>query len=99
MAFKDPELLNAIIREAEVKLAEIIDEYKDLEHLNVYGEVVQGELSECIIDYVALNWIELVVMGTSGIGGTCEFLFGSNPQRIVAKVSCPVLTLQPFDRQ
>ncbi len=69
-----------------------------VEGITVTGKILEGNFFRVIRDYVAENYIDLVVMGTHGTGGIREFVFGSHAQEIVTSVNCPVLSLQPSDQ-
>ena len=46
---------------------------------------------DAINQAVALNNIELIVMGSNGATGAAEVLFGSNTLKVIRNVDCPVL--------
>ncbi|MAB58749.1 MAG: universal stress protein, UspA family [Aequorivita sp.] len=48
-------------------------------------------IADAINQAVALNNIELIVMGSNGATGAAEVLFGSNTLKVIRNVDCPVL--------
>lgn len=50
-----------------------------------------------IIRYATDNEIDLIVMGTHGLGPVEQMLLGSVAERVVRKASCPVLTVRRLD--
>jgi nucleotide-binding universal stress UspA family protein len=73
-----------------------------LEHLVPAGDPVAGHVIACVVigpplqtilDYVAAQHIDLVVMGTHGRGGLARFLLGSVAERMVHSAQVPVLTI------
>ncbi len=42
---------------------------------------------------VALNNIELIIMGTNGATDAAEIIFGSNTLKVIRKVNCPVIAV------
>ncbi|MEM1321875.1 MAG: universal stress protein [Bacteroidota bacterium] len=53
-----------------------------------------GKLIENIIDYCNSYAIDFMVMGSHGASGKNEFFIGSNTQRVVRMVHCPVLIIK-----
>ena len=51
-------------------------------------------LPESVAAYVQDNGIDLIVMGSYGASGKSEFFIGSNTQKVVRTVHCPVLVLK-----
>lgn len=58
-------------------------------------KVLKGEPYKAIAKAVTANKIDLVVMGTHTKGGIDKFFFGSTTERVMRKVSCPVLVISP----
>ncbi|MCI4668996.1 MAG: universal stress protein [Bacteroidia bacterium] len=53
-----------------------------------------GDIVPLVQNYVDENQIDLMVMGTHGLGGFNEWLFGSNAQKVVRKAACPSIVLK-----
>jgi nucleotide-binding universal stress UspA family protein len=60
-----------------------------------HGEVVLGDQSDAIINYIGDNKIDLVVMGTHGRKGLDRVLFGSVAERVIKTSRVPVLVVNP----
>ncbi len=53
-----------------------------------------GRLFETVKDFVGKNKIDFIVIGSHGTSGKNEFFLGSNTQKIVRMVHCPVLVVK-----
>jgi nucleotide-binding universal stress UspA family protein len=60
------------------------------------AEVVLGDASERILEYVKSNKIDLLIMGTHGRKGLDKVLFGSVADRVSKLSSAPVLFINPY---
>ncbi len=56
--------------------------------------VMTGQPFSEIIRYVEAHGIDLIVMGTHGLGGIEHMLLGSVAEKVVRKAPCPVLTVR-----
>jgi nucleotide-binding universal stress UspA family protein len=54
-------------------------------------QVALGQPTEKIIEAVTAHAINLVIMGSHGIGGLGKMLFGSTTYDVARKVRCSVL--------
>lgn len=61
----------------------------------VYTEVLEGNVTEEIVRRAETLPADLVVIGTHGRSGLDRFMLGSVTERILRKVSAPVLTVPP----
>ena len=50
-------------------------------------------LTDAISQIIVVKAIDLVVMGTNGVTGASEVLFGSNTINVIRKVDCPTLVI------
>jgi len=77
----------------EEQLNELVNnpKYKDIE---LKGEVVTGNPYVNIAKVIAEQKMDLVVMGTQGASGLEEILVGSNTEKVVRRVKCPVITVK-----
>jgi nucleotide-binding universal stress UspA family protein len=80
--------------EAEAKMSEIVDSG------SMYGMaretiVENGTLWATIESLVELHKIDLLVLGTHGLGGLKKFVIGSGAEQIFRQVRIPVLTVGP----
>jgi len=60
------------------------------------GQVLRGEAADAIVDYVNALEDALVVMGTHGAKGIEKVLLGSVAERVLKRVSCPILVFNPY---
>jgi nucleotide-binding universal stress UspA family protein len=65
--------------------------------VTVKTTVGQGSVSETILEYIAENDIDLVVVGTRGHHGLERYLLGSVAERLVRRSPVPVLTVRTED--
>jgi nucleotide-binding universal stress UspA family protein len=57
-------------------------------------KVVDGDVSEGIIEASNEIAADVIIMGTHGTSGVKEFLMGSNVYSVVSGASCPVISIQ-----
>ena len=57
-------------------------------------EVLEGKPHHRIVEYIAANEVDLVLMATHGADGLKEVFIGSNAQKIIRNSTCPVLTVK-----
>ncbi|MFB6135401.1 MAG: universal stress protein [Halobacteriaceae archaeon] len=60
---------------------------------DVTGTVLRGDPDQVIVDYVANNDVDLVVMGTHGRTGLDRIVLGSVTERVLRRSTVPVLTV------
>ena len=72
---------------------------------SVYEGILNGEeftfvpkvdfdnIVDAVNQAVALNNIELIIMGSNGATGAAEVIFGSNTLKIIRKVECPIIVI------
>jgi len=65
----------------------------ETEGVEIKGKVSPLTLMEYIKDEIKENEIDLCVVGTTGSTGLDEFFIGSNTEKIVRQVSCPVISV------
>jgi len=59
-------------------------------------KVVSGDPADRIIEYIASEDIDLVIMGTHGRKGLEKILLGSVAAEVVSRSTAPVVTINPF---
>lgn len=82
--------LNMVYENLEKALAELTQLHPGL---SIRPVVMGGLFLPTVEEMVANEHIDLVVMGTKGASGLKEFLVGSNTEKVVRRVNCPVLTV------
>jgi nucleotide-binding universal stress UspA family protein len=63
-------------------------------HARVKGFILDGAPSDEIVRFARSRKVELIVMGTHGRKGIAKFFVGSVADRVVARATCPVLTVR-----
>lgn len=74
-------------KELNVAAARITD-------VKVRTEVLFGNAASAIIDCAAVNEVDLIVMGTHGLGPVMHMVMGNVAERVVRGAPCPVLTVR-----
>lgn len=77
---------NAMMRFAELKRAHPETE--------IFTSYCSGNLVKAIKKYTEQHCIQFVIMGSHGASGKNEFFIGSNTQKVVREVHCPVLVIK-----
>lgn len=85
-------MLKELREKAEKQFEKLISKYAD--DAKVKASVEFGATSVMIEDYAAGKEIDLVIMGTRGASGVREFLIGSNTEKVVRRVACPVIAIK-----
>lgn len=98
----------SILETAEINLpAELVSKFrgdiyeniakKDIDHKNVEPKVIEAKNASLgISEFVEKNNIDLVVMNTyAGKKGKRKDFIGSNAERVLQTVGCPVITIKP----
>jgi nucleotide-binding universal stress UspA family protein len=76
--------------------AHVRDLLTPAEHTRFHAQtaVLFGSAPAKILEYIALETIDLIVMGTHGRGGVAHALMGSVAEKVVRSATCPVLTIR-----
>ena len=80
-----------IKKDAENILEDNIEEYKNIDNASLQTQVIIGNPSEEIIKFANDEKIELIVMGTTGLGGLSKIVSGSVARNVSEKAKCPVM--------
>lgn len=75
-----------ILKEAKDNMGTIPGEIKT--------EVLEGPPAEAILSVAEARQVDLIVMGTRGLGRLAGLLIGSQSQKVVAHAACPVLLVR-----
>ena len=84
--------------EAKKRLKTLIPS-EDAEGLDWEPVIRQGEPFLEIIRFAKEEDIDLIVIGTHGRSGFEHIIFGSTAEKVVRKAPCPVLSVQPEQRE
>lgn len=60
----------------------------------VHKEILEGPAAEAILSVADARNVDLIIMGTRGLGGLTSVLLGSQSQKVVGQASCPVLLIR-----
>jgi nucleotide-binding universal stress UspA family protein len=82
---------NQIIRNALVLLKDIKERYPEL---NITTSYSGDKLINAIKDYAKKHGVDFIVMGSHGASGKNEYFIGSNTQKVIRSVHCPVLVVK-----
>jgi len=89
-------LYDSIVKKTKHKLAKLIveleSEFKN-DKFNFQILVDYDALPEAINQIKTTKIIDLIVMGTNGVTGAKEVVFGSNTINVIRKVDCPTLVI------
>ncbi len=75
-------------------LEDNIEKYRNIENVSLQTQVLIGNTSDEIIKFANDEKIDLIIMGTTGLGGIKKFVFGSVARNVSEKASCPVMLLR-----
>lgn len=84
------QIIAARTREAESTLNTAIEEIGELP-AEMHKEILEGPPAEAILSVANVREIDLIVMGTRGLGRLAGALLGSQSQKVVSHAACPVL--------
>ena len=60
----------------------------------VKTEILEGPPAEAILSVAETRGVDLIIMGTRGLGRLAGLLVGSQSQKVVAHAHCPVLLVR-----
>jgi nucleotide-binding universal stress UspA family protein len=80
-----------IKKDAENMLEENIEKYRNIENVSLEVQVLIGNPSDEIIKFANDEKIELIIMGTTGLGGLSKIVSGSVARNVSEKAKCPVM--------
>lgn len=84
------QVIAARTREAETTLNAALEEVGQVPG-ELKTEVLEGPAAEAILRVAEVRQIDLIVMGTRGLGRLAGALLGSQSQKVVSHATCPVL--------
>lgn len=91
-----PNIQNAItarMQQAELILQPALDAIGETEEI-VKTEILEGPPAEAILNVAEVRGVELIIMGTRGLGRLTGLVLGSQSQKVVAHAQCPVLLVR-----
>ncbi|HSR19842.1 MAG TPA: universal stress protein [Anaerolineales bacterium] len=60
----------------------------------LHEEILEGPVADAILNVAATRKVDVIVMGSRGLGRLEGALLGSNSQKVVSLASCPVLIVR-----
>jgi nucleotide-binding universal stress UspA family protein len=82
--------IDSRLEQAEAKMEEAVQEIGEFSG-KITREIMEGPASEAILNVAEVRNIELIVMGTRGMGSLKGLLIGSTSQKVLSHAQCPVL--------
>ncbi|MBY9082177.1 universal stress protein [Paenibacillus sp. HN-1] len=89
-----PASVNKDYYDLAVKTTEEVKQRLTDEGLNAKVELLQGSPAETILKYAKDNEIDIIVIGSRGLGGIREFVLGSVSHNVVQSARIPVLVVK-----
>jgi nucleotide-binding universal stress UspA family protein len=80
---------------AKETMTQLIEENKT-KYENISGIVYKGEIVDTIVQFAEEEKAGMVIIGTHGAKGLEKILLGSVAERVLKRVHCPTLTMNPY---
>ncbi len=80
-------------KQAEAEMEEAKQMIQDLPN-NKQFSVLKGHIASTILDYAKKQEVDLIVIGSRGLGGVQRFFLGSVSFHVVQKAHCDVLVVK-----
>lgn len=89
-----PASVNKDYYDLAVQTAGEVKNRLDAEELNTVVEMIQGAPAEVILNYAKQQAVDVIVIGSRGLGGLREFVLGSVSHNVVQHAQVPVLIIK-----
>ena len=89
-------IYEAIVKKPKQKLSNLVENFKSkfkYDHYNFHILVDYDVFTDAINQTVSSKNIDLIVMGSNGVTGAKEVVFGSNTINVIRKVDCATLVI------
>lgn len=89
-------IYNSIVKKSKNKLAKLIEDLKiefKSDNYSFYSLVDYDKLTDAINQIKISKSIDLIVMGSNGVTGAKEIVFGSNTVNVIRNVDCTTLII------
>ncbi len=96
MSTGNESIYNALVKDAKDKLANLVMVLQsdfNSEKFAYKTSVDYDILTDAVNQLIASHSIDLIVMGTNGVTGAKEVVFGSNTINVIRQVNCPTLVI------
>lgn len=92
----EPHLSTAIEKRMEEAEAVLRDAIVEVGHIpgELLTEALEGSPAEAILEVAEVRKVDLIVMGSRGLGRLAGALLGSQSQKVVQHATCPVLIVR-----
>jgi len=87
------EAIRSHITDAEQNLKSALAEIGDTQG-EIRTELLEGPPADTLLSVAEVRGIDLILMGTRGLGRFSSLLLGSQSQKVVAQAQCPVLLVR-----
>jgi nucleotide-binding universal stress UspA family protein len=88
-------LNNERVERAQETMNNLLEDNKRT-YQDMSGTVLKGEIVETIVKFAADEESGLLIIGTHGAKGLEKILLGSVAERVLKRVHCPTLTMNPY---
>ena len=85
--------ISARMKEADTILQRALEAVGEIPG-EVHTEILEGSPAEAILDVANTRKVDLIVMGSRGLGRLRGLLIGSQSQKVVQHAPCPVLIVR-----
>ncbi|WP_019913663.1 universal stress protein [Paenibacillus sp. HW567] len=89
-----PASVNKDYYDLAVQTTDEVKSRLEAEGLNATVELLQGSPAEVILSYAKEHAIDVIVIGSRGLGGIREFVLGSVSHNVVQSARIPVLVVK-----
>lgn len=83
------------VARAKEVMANLVKDNKQ-KYEDISGIVYKGDIVDTIVQYAADQQAGLLIIGTHGAKGLEKILLGSVAERVLKRVHCPTLTMNPY---
>ncbi len=80
---------------AKVLMENLVEDNKE-KYADISSDVFDGDIVDTIVKYAADEQAGLLIIGTHGAKGLEKILLGSVAERVLKRVHCPTLTINPY---
>ncbi|SEU27249.1 universal stress protein [Paenibacillus sp. NFR01] len=89
-----PASVNKDYYDLAVQTTEEVKSRLEAEGLNATVDMVQGPPAEVVLNYAKEQAVDVIVIGSRGLGGIREFVLGSVSHNVVQNARIPVLVVK-----
>ncbi len=81
-----------VVEDCEIKLEDLLKKYGQ-NGIKVSKSLTVGNMISDLKKVVKVREVDLIIIGTKGASGLKEFFVGSNTEKVVRLVNCPVISI------